>query len=213
MRAADGATAIADPPSAAAGEALASAQGQSVFDEFASASMTRSLQRRLAAQNRTVRILAGLLIVVVVVGLAANSSRVASMFGGAKSPADTVVQPQQSTPAADEIVSALPGPPHDPDPVEESNPVAPINESELPVAGVKSVYVQALELIAAAQQVDRPIQERIGEYERALELLRSIDASDPGDQRPGDVVETIKRVERDLERLRLDEFFPSVSGV
>ena len=53
-----------------------------VFDENASATVTRALRRRLAAKQRTVRILAILLIVVAVVTVLSNLDAITSIFGG-----------------------------------------------------------------------------------------------------------------------------------
>ena len=61
----------------------------------------------------------------------------------------------------------------------------------------------ALELIAAAERKDRPIDQRIADYEEALDQLKQI-------EQDGNLAETIKLAQREVERLRLQrDFFGS----
>ena len=59
-------------------------------------------------------------------------------------------------------------------------------------------------MIGTAEQIDRPLEQRIADYERALGLLKGLEPT----AGPADLPAVIQRVERELERLRLKhEFF------
>ncbi|MHC4711226.1 MAG: hypothetical protein ACYTA3_12620, partial [Planctomycetota bacterium] len=78
---------------------------------------------------------------------------------------------------------------------------------QAPEAAIMNAYATALELISAAARTDRALDERIGDYARALDSLQSLGRTAPSDQQPGDLTDLIQQVEQELERLRLKEFF------
>jgi Cdc6-like AAA superfamily ATPase len=92
---------------------------------------------------------------------------------------------------------------------ETGQPPAEVTEEveSSPEESIQAAYGKALDLIAAAARADRTIEERIGDYRRALDSLQSVGASAPTDLRPADLPDLIERVEKELERLRLKEFF------
>ncbi|MCH8164907.1 MAG: hypothetical protein IH889_04795 [Planctomycetes bacterium] len=78
----------------------ASLAPRGVFDENASATVTRALRRRLAAKQRTVRILAILLIVVAAVAVGSTLSSLAKLFS---SPGATTTSQAPAAGAADAV--------------------------------------------------------------------------------------------------------------
>jgi len=75
-------------------------------------------------------------------------------------------------------------------------------------SGFATVLADAEALIEAAQDDSRALADRIADYETALKLLKSVQANAPNDAKPDDLDARIDQAERDLERLRLREFFP-----
>lgn len=70
------------------------------------------------------------------------------------------------------------------------------------------VFESAQEQLALGKQTDKSLDERIAHYEEALRILRDIAARAPADQQPEDLDSIIKQAEYDLERLKLQRFFP-----
>ena len=68
-------------------------------------------------------------------------------------------------------------------------------------------YQRALELLESARQTDVAVADRIQDYEQALEVLEGLAAGAPK-QQPADLTELIEQARRELERLKLQEFFP-----
>jgi hypothetical protein len=191
-----------------------------VFDDSTSAAVTRALRRRLASQQRTIRVMAILLVVGLVIVLVSNLAALAKLVGrdgattqAGSAPAGTIEEleatVEQQQPAADVpgvLDGAAPtglGPataaPPDADAVEDVSPS--------PEAAIIGAYGKALELISAATEADRSLEERIRDYEQALESLQSLGGSPPPDQQPAELADLIERIERELERLRLKDFF------
>jgi hypothetical protein len=206
---------------ARAGEPIATPVGQDVFDEYASSAVTRALQRKVASQQRTMRLLA---ILLVVVAIGSSAVLLAVIFRGSES--STVANPPPSEPTADAdaalpagVSPALvvsPTPRTDPDEpgadAEGAAPSPPAPNADVPAlpsdgSRFLTEYARAHERISAAERTQRPMEERIRDYEQALEILRQIDATATSEERPVDLAATIKRVEHELERLRLKEFF------
>lgn len=194
----------------------ASDVGANIFDDYAATAGMRSLQRRVAAQQRTIRVLSVVVIIVMVVVVVVALASLGSKESGAGDPAvgsqgDTVVDGvagDQTTDVPDGSVSS--------DAVMSGDDSAPAavdaaQESEVELA-VKfrgeAVYAEALQLIAKAKEVDRPTKDRIKDYEEALRLLQVIVSETPADAQPEDIATTIDRTNKALERLRLEDFFP-----
>ena len=98
-----------------------------------------------------------------------------------------------------------PAPPPPPAPLPETESV---EQDATPVADpVVAAYTRALRLFAAAGREDRPINERMADLQRALDELKTVAATASDGNRPDDLDETTAQVERELERLRLEDGF------
>ena len=75
-------------------------------------------------------------------------------------------------------------------------------------AQVVSRLEEAKALITRADNDERAIVERIADTEKALGILRSLRSSLSESQQPEDLVTLIEQLEKNLERLKLREFFP-----
>jgi hypothetical protein len=199
-------------------------------DRTPSANSLRSMQRRLAQQQRTIRTLITMIAAMAVLALLLALPRVLSR-GGEFSPAPTQeksgpaaaatgeVEPNTSAPAVPiDEPAALPAPistrslerpQPDPDP---SVPPAdvPLVPAEPPIATgpYAGEYERIMLVLAEARREDRPRQERISAYEEALAVLRNIAEKAPPDQQPADLAATIEQVQRELDRLVVRDFFP-----
>ncbi len=174
-------------------------------DQAASEVLARALRHRVTTQQRTIQVMAMLLvagaagIVLLSVGRfgAASPRTAASRAGQAgPAPAETARQPALAAPA---------------EPLEPAPPQAqPEQTSSVPGDSLDASALdprrsEALDLVAAAAQEDRPLEERIADYEQALEGLGTIAAGAAGS--PQDLAEIIARVQHELERLRLKRDF------
>jgi hypothetical protein len=213
----------------------ASGGGQpTVFDESSSAMVTRALRRKLASQQRTVRVMAVVAVLALVAAIIANLDTLAGMVGldGTSAP-PTAASGGSAAPARDaggqtakdELDAAVlrdqahqsATPPAAASESTVAPPAAPATEEPsadagqavepTPAAGTQDAYSKALELIAAAGQDDRSPADRIADYRRALKSLETIGGSVPTDLQPADLAGQIERIRREIERLQLKEFF------
>ena len=182
--------------------------GANIFEDYSATAVTRSLHRRLAAQQRTIRVLSVAVVVIVVVAAIVIIASRGSGDSGAGDPA-VGSQPEtavggvvgdQTTDVPDGAVSS--------DAVTSSDDSAPAPQTEPAALQPKDDYAEALQLIAKAQHLDRPTKDRIKDYEEALRLLQAIVTEAPADAQPDDLPTTIDRTNKALERLRLEDFFP-----
>ncbi|MHC4141682.1 MAG: hypothetical protein ACYSUF_07310 [Planctomycetota bacterium] len=202
-----------------------------VFDDSTSAAVTRALRRRLASQQRMIRVMAVIVVMGLVIALASNLDRLAKLASGGGSSThtlpgtgDVAASPEDTGEAAIEQLDASITNQQSPEgspaeagaPAQETGmgpatgqPGATGGEGveQAPEAAIMNAYATALELISAAARTDRALDERIGDYARALDSLQSLGRTAPSDQQPGDLTDLIKQVEQELERLRLKEFF------
>jgi hypothetical protein len=177
-------------------------------DQAASEILARALRRRVAAQRRTIHTLAALLVVVAGVSIVltlgrsgTSAPRAAPAPQAGPAPLETARQPVAAEPAPAETT--------EPPPQQQEQPAEA-------AAGLGQALdrarVAVLELVAAASRDERPIEQRIAEYEQALDSLGKLEAAGPipGAGAQQDLAETIARVQRELERLRLKrDFFGS----
>ena len=192
--------------------------GANLFDDYAAAAaVTRSLQRKVAAQQRLIRGLGAAVVVFVfiaaVVGLASLVDD-----SGPPTPADGTQRSSDAggastDQAADAPQVATDPPPSIPVPSPDDALPAPAQTDQDPHADPpgqdpQADYATAMQLIKAAQQVDRPTKDRIKDYEEALRLLQAIVSEAPADAQPDDLPAAIERTNKALERLRLEDFFP-----
>jgi hypothetical protein len=191
--------------------------GANLFDDYTATAVTRSLQRKVAAQRRMIR---GLGVAVVIFVLMAAVIGLASLVGdsGPQTPGDgTQGSSGVGGASADQAADApeVPkGPPTSvpvPSPADASPAPAQTDQeprADPPGQDPQADYAKAMQLIKAAQQVDRPTKDRIKDYEEALRLLQSIVSEAPADAQPDDLPAAIERTNKALERLRLEDFFP-----
>ncbi len=195
------ATARSGAPSGETDPALAE---RTLADDVAGGSAVRSMQRRIATQKRTIRLLA--VVAVVTLAAALGLLAFASPFGSSPEPSPTVM-PQETIDASG--APAEPATDGSAESVEEAEPAPAVpNAPEPEPSPYQSDYERAMELATAAQPTDRPIQDRIGDYEKALEILEGIAADAPANEQPTGLAEQIEHVRRQLERLKLERFFP-----
>ncbi len=191
--------------------------GANLFDDYAAAAVTRSLQRKVAAQRRTIR---GLGAVVVIFVLIAAIVGLASVVddSGPQTPGDGTQGSSAGNGASADQAADTPQIPTDPPtsipvPSRDDASPAPAQTDQEPHADPpgqepQADYAKAMQLIKAAEQVDRPTKDRIKDYEEALRLLQAIVSEAPADAQPDDLSAAIDRTNKALERLRLEDFFP-----
>jgi hypothetical protein len=171
-------------------------------DQTASEVLARALRHRVSAQRRTIQVMAVLLVagaaglVLLSVGrFGAPSPRTgatpAAQAGPA--PAETARQPAIAAPA-ETVEQAAP-------PTEEQ----PAQTSAAPGDSLDPLRSAALDLVAAAAQEHRSLDDRIADYEQALQGLGAIDPDAAA--APQDLAEIISQVKHELERLRLKRDF------
>ena len=186
------------------------AWGETALEELPTGYASRAMQRRLATQRRSIRILAALLAVtslvslsvLVLVAVQAGPSLGIGASDAEPSPAPSSAesgplpaQPEAAAPATMELEELLDAPSEEP-------PLVVVEDDPDDEA-----YQQALERLESARQTDRAVADRIGDYEQALEILEGIAAEAPK-QQPADLAEVIEQARHELERLKLQEFFP-----
>jgi hypothetical protein len=210
------------PDAPAAGTALGGAR-PTVFDDSTSAAVTRALRRRLASQQRMIRVMAVLVVVGAVIALASNRDKLARLVGSGGPSPGTQAAPAGSADdrgaaAIEELDASITGRPSSEGGPEAAAPAqvpgtAPPDGPEddgaepSPEAAILAVYTRARELISAAARGDRALEERIQDYEQALESLQALGGSVLPGQQSAELPDLIERVERELERLKLKEFF------
>ena len=204
---------VNEPGAGSAGQAQSPQVGTNLFDDYAATAVTRSLQRKVEAQQRMIR---GLGVAVVIFVLVAAVVGLASLFNdsGPQPPGDGT---QGSSGVGSASADAPPVPTDPPMSVpvpsrDETSP-APAQSDQEPHADPpgqdpQDDYAKAMQLIKTAQQVDRPTKDRIKDYEEALRLLQAIVSEAPADAQPDDLPAAIDRTNKALERLRLEDFFP-----
>lgn len=157
----------------------------------------RSLQRRVDDLRRTIRMLAVALVVVLALGIALA---LAAMRRGAapeakSAPHQASELPPPTTMAAADAPATQPS-------------LADDEAQAQPPQAPSPDYARAQELIEQARQPERARAERIRDYQQALQILRRIDSSSTPSQRPVGLHDEIQRIERELESLQLEDFFP-----
>jgi hypothetical protein len=172
--------------------------------------VARAMQRRVRSQQHTIRIL---MIAVIVLAVLMIVSLAAFFAAKTKPSASQSVDQRKHAPARSTAVPS----PSDVGEAKSSKPAA-TTSSTLPATSdaaadaaeidFEAELARANELIGQGEQSDRALNERISDYEEALKLLKGIQENAPASRRPSDLNEQIANVQRELERLRLKEFFP-----
>lgn len=210
----EGDTAIASSQGSAVSEAERlinpSGAATSVFDEHTLTAQTRSLQRQVSHQKRTITMLA-IAVVVIIIGSAAI---VLTSAGSNEDKNEEAATKSVDTLAKDEAVTKLNSSIADnaiPVVEEESTtePTLP-GEIELPIDAMqqelKENYDEALKLIEQAQLPERSAQACIEDYTAAIEILKSIDVTANQAARPIGLKELLQTAEKELERLKVGEY-------
>jgi hypothetical protein len=191
--------AAAPSPAQAGRPGLMGAAGPGPDDE-ATEILAQSLRRRVSAQRRTIQVLAMLLIVA-----AAGLGFLTLARGG--DARRTAAVPAAQGPAAP-VEAARPAAPAPPIESGAEVPAAPAQDapaqtSSAPASSLDAPRSAAMELLQAAAREDRPLADRIADYERGLEGLIGIDPASA----PVGLDDLVARVRRELERLRLKRDF------
>lgn len=175
----------------------------------------RSMQRRLAKQQRSIRLLVVLVVAlallgainVVIVATLGGSDEEAAVPGTRAVDLPAEVDSELSESADVEPRTEAPGPSVEA-PVE---PGPDAGREEPPTPAVDDEIQTAEALIASAEEEDRPLAERVSDYEAALEILRRR-AGETADEAALAAIEArVRETEDAVERLRLREFFPGKS--
>ncbi len=193
----------------AAAESAPSAAGDALA-EYASTTVTRSLQRRVASQTRTNRLLGGLVVVAVAIAIGTNIGPLMRQLAPSRPEAARQPRPEALDPPAPmSEAEAAPAPSEPasaptPAPVPGAAAHAAVETAgaagAAPAGAAPAAELQeASRLIGAAGLADRPIDERIADYERALQLLEAIRAIEP----PAALTTLIQDAQAQLERLIL----------
>jgi len=163
----------------------------------------RILQRRLDEQKRTIRMLAAavlllaVLTVIIVAALAKNRQ---------SNPQPT--PPTSSDQRSPSTSKTTPPPVNDgATAADDRTTQAASKPASVPQADRPAEYRTVLELLAEARQAGRPPKDRIADYESVVTTLTRL-KSDSSWEQPGDLNETILAAQRELERLKLEAFFP-----
>jgi hypothetical protein len=192
--------------------------GGGTVEDLVTSPAVRSMQRRLARQQQTIRLLTVLVVLVAIAGALINVMTVtaekapAAPPHGDAAPGRNVEQPPEERAAVVEPVAT--------EPVTETIDEAPALDDEN-LAGVEggeiapppadSPYAADLQrvetLLVQASDDTRAGEERVADYEEALRLLNGVAANAPEDIRPADLAERIAAVEEALERLQVGAFF------
>jgi hypothetical protein len=214
------------PDAPAAGTAAGEAR-PTVFDESTSAVVNRALRRRIASQQRMIRLMAVLVVTGLVIALVSNFDTLTRLVGGGGPASGTRAESAGATSSAVDTEAAAieemdasiadgllsDGGPETAVPARAPGaaPPAEATADEVlepsPEAAILAAYTKALGLISAAAQAERSLDERIRDYEKALESLLALGGSAPAGQQPSELAELIERVQQEIERLKLKEFF------
>lgn len=204
--------AVAEPAARRLASAAQGTPGAGGVDDYAGSALTRALQRRVANQQRTIRLLAVVTALLAVVAVATNFGTLLGMFE-AIAPGDAGVTPAAApgphpAPAGEPVVAPPEFPPH----AAGGLPVAPTDaiaqqRDPTSVPAQDDRYDEALRLLVAAEEAQRPLADRIGDARLALEILAEL-AAGPPEARPAGLGALIDRTRNRLERLVLkDEFY------
>ncbi|MEE8154711.1 MAG: hypothetical protein V3T53_07085 [Phycisphaerales bacterium] len=192
--------------------------GANLFDDYATAAaVTRSLQRKIVAQQRMIRGLGAAVVIFVLVAAVVGLASLVDDSGPQTRGDGTQGSSDVGGASADQAADApqVPTGPRTSDPVPSRDGASPAPaqtdqepQTDPPGQDPQDDYAKAMQLIKTAQQVDRPTKDRIKDYEEALRLLQAIASEAPDDAQPDDLSDTIERTNKALELLRLEDFFP-----
>ena len=193
---------------------------------------TRAMQRKLARQQRMIRVMGIGLIAIAVVAVAVSITSILTLTGvtgqgrDAGSPSQSQDAPEQ--PAEGVTSSDIEGIPSSPlapfteqAPLEEAGEMIDgtgdsgaqraMGEALADQPGEPDLFAtllgQAEELIERASKTERSSADRLTDYRAALALLERIAADAPPGQRPADLSRRIERVRQAIDQIEVDSFF------
>jgi len=179
--------------------------------------LTRTLRATVLKQRRTIRLLT-IAVLIVAIGSAAFSMFLIKSTTGGDDAQDANTSSQHEQPKTNDDAPAVIAPAEKPAPT--NDPAAPPAEepktaekpSETPVdakfAEALAGIEEARTLLAAAADDSRPLDDRIADCEKAVDLLEQAEKDVSGEALPPGFAEMLKKTRTDLERLRLSKFFP-----
>ena len=179
-------TAMMERVSVAAASSAATA-----VESATSGAALRALQRRMQQQRNTIRLLTVGMIALAALAIVAVAMRLAS--GGAAD--GNQPHPQPKTAATSRTSPPAATPPAS----------APATS---PQVDVREEMRRAEEVMADAARADRPVAQRIADYERAQQMLKDLAAKVPKDQQPAELNAHLQKIAREIEQLKLQQFFP-----
>lgn len=153
---------------------------------------TRSLRRKLDKQQRLITALSVVLVFAIALALLSNLSRFAA------APNEKAEDSNSASVKADET-REVPKPAETFAKEEAPNEISEQDDNR---------FEEAKALISRADNDELSIVERLADTEKALGILRSLRSSLSESQQPDDLATLIEQLEKNLERLKLREFFP-----
>ena len=200
------------PESADVPTPLAAASPVHVLETSPAGAAARAMQRRFDAQRRTIRLLGIALLVLATLTVICVVAILSRGRPAAENPPISAGGDASSQASHTNNSGPLPGPTSTPVassvPASAPQPSSSAPSIEAATSAFEADLAHANELIAQAQRTDREAADRIADYEEALRILKDIDARTRADQKPADLSDQIKRVQRELEQLKLKQFFP-----
>ena len=205
---------------------------QPMGQDWAMSPATRAMQRKLARQQRMIRVMGIGLIAIAVVAVAVSITSILTLTGvtgqgrDAGSPSQSQDAPEQ--PAEGVTSSDIEGIPSSPlapfteqAPLEEAGEMIEgtgdsgaqraMGEALADQPGEPDLFAtllgQAEELIERASKTERSSADRLTDYRAALALLERIAADAPPGQRPADLSRRIERVRQAIDQIEVDSFF------
>ncbi|HRP64101.1 MAG TPA: hypothetical protein PK400_12450 [Phycisphaerales bacterium] len=169
-----------------------------------SASVERSLRLMIAQQRQTIRRLTILVILITVGSATMLFLRPPVGFGRSVPPPTNAPMKSETSKAERPQPSAIKPPQR-----EDSEDARAGDQPEIATVDIDREYERALDLMRVADDEANLLAERIRSCEEALEILLQIQrATADSVDRPARLNEVIELVRRQLDRLKLQEFFP-----
>lgn len=178
-------------------------------EEFIGSPLARGMRRRIAKQQRTIRVLGILLVAVAAVAIIelimlVQTTTPITTEAGAGAPGATVAEGTQRSPAPPPSAA-------DGERTQDEGQIGEETGDPAAAAGISRFaqeYQRALVLIEAAEDDAEQLSVRISDCQEALRIVQLILDEAPEDEQPVDLVEQLNRIKATLERLKLQEFFP-----
>ncbi|MCI0677014.1 MAG: hypothetical protein L0Y42_14725 [Phycisphaerales bacterium] len=186
------------------GSSMPGQQATSAQEAVAESAAFRAMQRRLESQRQTIRWLAIALLALAAITIIFWTAVFFSQQNAASNMPGTPTAPAANGLRSDAVNGTAANGSAGPASASNQNGSAPQSIDWLS----DEDYTRAQELISQARNVDRPRNERIGDYQEALRMLKAMEGRIPSGQSPKELADLIQQSNRELEQLQLEEFFP-----